>query len=51
MGQDKDWFPECQDTVTDLDIGKWSWWADVQVRRDYKVSTCVHCHKSVSILL
>ena len=39
----KDWLAQCQDNVTEWDIGAWYQQPDFRVWQHYKVTMSVHC--------
>ena len=40
-----DWFAQCQDNMTESDIGAWSLQPDFLVGQQYEVAMSVRCHK------
>ena len=51
IGYNKDWLAQCQDNVTEWDIGSWWQWPDFPVGQHCKVIMCVHCHKWVPVVI
>ena len=49
LGQDKDWFAQCKDNVTEWDSRSWCWQPGVPLRQCYEVTMSAHCDKSVAI--
>ena len=50
ISEGKDWLAECQDNVTEWDIGLSCWWPDFPVVQHYQVDMSVYWHKSVPVM-
>ena len=51
LGQGKHWLAQCQDNVTEWDIGSGYWQLNFPVGQHYKGTMSVHCQKLVLILV
>ena len=51
IGQGKDWVAQCQDNVTEYDIGSPCWLSDFTVGQHYKAAMSANCHKLVSVMI
>ena len=47
QGYGKDWLSQCQDNVTEWEIGSWCWRLGFPIRQHYKVAVSAHRHTSV----
>ena len=50
-GMGKNCLAENHNNVSEWDIGSWCQWGGLIVGRQYEITMCAHCYKSVSILI